>query len=197
MLVIGLTGGISSGKTTVANLFATKGITIIDTDIISRQVTEPGKTGLNEIVNKFGADIILPNNTLDRGKLRSIVFADQAKRLWLEQLLHPLIRTEMYEQIQSATSPYCIAVIPLLFETKPYSLINRILVVDATEEQQLKRATARDNISLEQINSILKTQVSRAKRLSAADDVIFNSGNLEELYSQVDKLHEFYLSLSQ
>ncbi len=197
MLVIGLTGGISSGKTTVANLFAAKGITIIDTDIISRQVTEPGKTGLNEIVDKFGADILSPNNTLDRGKLRSIVFADQTKRLWLEQLLHPLIRTEMYEQIQSATSPYCIAVIPLLFETKPYSLINRILVVDATEEQQLKRATARDNISLEQINSILKTQVSRAKRLSAADDVIFNSGNLEELYSQVDKLHEFYLSLSQ
>lgn len=196
MLVIGLTGGISSGKSIVANLFAAKGVAIIDTDVIARDVTAPGQEALNKIVEKFGQDILLPNKSLDRVKLRKIIFADDEKRTWLEALLHPLIRTKMYEQIQAAESPYCIAVIPLLLETQPYSLISRILVVDATEEQQIKRAQARDNLSLEEIKAIIKAQVNREKRLNAADDIIFNKGAIEELNDQVDKLHQYYLSLS-
>lgn len=195
MLVIGLTGGISSGKTTVANLFAEKGIVIIDADIIAREITAPGQKTLESIANQFGNEII-SNQELNRAKLREIVFADEKKRLWLENLLHPLIREKIYSQVQAAKSPYCIAVIPLLLETKSYDYINRILVVDTTEEEQLKRTAIRDKITLEQIKAILKTQINREKRLASADDVIMNTGDLSELEQQVDKLHGFYLKLA-
>lgn len=197
MLVIGLTGGIGSGKTTVANLFADKGMTIIDTDQIARDLTQPNTLAFKHITQQFGQDVISPDDTLDRSRLRSIVFADPEKRTWLEQLLHPLIRDEVQKQIQSAQSPYCIVVIPLLFETEPNPLIQRVLVVDASVEQQIERAIKRDNTQQAQIESILKTQLPREKRLSLTDDVIKNSGSLDELTEQVNNLHQFYLTLAK
>lgn len=197
MLVIGLTGGIGSGKSTAAKLFAARGIAIVDTDHIAREVTAPGQPALDQIVKKFGEDILLPDHKLDRAKLRKIIFEDEEKRQWLEQLLHPLIRIKMYDQIQSSTSPYCITVIPLLLETKPDPIINRILVVDSKEEEQIERAQARDKLSRDEILAIIKTQVSRDKRLNAADDIIFNNAGLVELNEQVEKLHQFYLSLGR
>lgn len=197
MLVIGLTGGIGSGKTTVANLFAEKGVTIIDTDQLARDVIEPGKPALEKIIQKFGQTILLPNGSLDRTALRKHIFNHPEDREWLEKLLHPLIREEMKYQAEHSTSPYCIAVIPLLFETKPNPLIDRILVVDTTEEEQIKRAHTRDNTSPQQIKAILKSQASRNQRVSGADDIIINTGSPEELIPQVDQLHQLYLILSQ
>lgn len=193
MLVIGLTGGIGSGKSTVANLFAELGATIIDTDQLARDVTQPGQPALKKIAKHFGPEILLPDNSLNRSALRKIIFADDKNRRWLENLLHPLIRQEMERLISSATSPYCIAVIPLLLETKPNPLIDRILVVDASEEQQIARAYNRDNVSRDDIAAIIKTQVSREHRIKAAHDVITNTGSLEELAHQVEKLHQLYL----
>lgn len=195
MLIIGLTGGIGSGKSTIAKLFAAKGIDIVDTDQIARDVVMPGQVALNKIVEKFSEDVLLPDKTLDRAKLRKIIFADDSKRTWLEQLLHPLIRDEMERQIKSAKSPYCIAIIPLLLETQPNPLINRILVVDALETQQIDRTQTRDKLSRDEISAIIKSQVSREQRLAAADDIITNHGILEELSEQVDKMHKFYLTL--
>lgn len=196
-LVVGLTGGIGSGKSVVAELFAKKDICIIDTDQLARDVVQPGQAALQKIAEKFGHDVIAADGSLDRIKLRSIIFADLEKRVWLEQLLHPLIRTEMKQQIDASASPYCIVVIPLLFETKPNPLIQRTLVVDATEEMQLSRAAERDKTSPENIQTILNTQINREKRLNLADDVIENHGSLSDLAQQVDRMHEFYLSLLQ
>ncbi|MEO8401031.1 MAG: dephospho-CoA kinase [Gammaproteobacteria bacterium] len=196
MLVIGLTGGIGSGKTTVANLFAQKGVTIIDTDKLSRDLTLPDSPALKQISDKFGREILLANGALDRARLRKIIFADETNRLWLEQLLHPLIRIEMKRQAEESESPYCIVVIPLLFETDRNPLIQRVLVVDASEESQLTRTLQRDGSSDAEVAAILKTQVDREKRLGLADDVIRNDGGLDELILQVKKLHEFYLSIT-
>lgn len=196
-LVIGLTGGIGSGKSTVAALFAERGIAIIDTDQLARDLTQPEKEAFQSIIQQFGPEIILPTGQLDRKTLRKIVFADTNKRQWLENLLHPLIRKEMEHQIASALSPYCIAVIPLLLETKPNPIISRILVVDTTEELQMKRAQMRDQLSQTEIEAIIKTQVNREKRLAKANDVIHNDGNLEDLIPQVDQLHKLYLSLAK
>jgi dephospho-CoA kinase len=196
MLVIGLTGGIGSGKSTVANLFAKKGIAIIDTDELARELTQPGHETLNKIAMHFGKNILLPDGSLNRKLLRSIIFSDTNQRLWLEQLLHPLIRTEMQLQIEAATSPYCIAIIPLLFETKPNPIIDRILVIDTTEEEQIQRTQQRDQISLEAVQAILHSQVSREHRLVNAADIIHNNGSITDLNQQVDNLHSFYLSIS-
>lgn len=195
MLIIGLTGGIGSGKSTVAKLFEEKGITVIDADQLARDLTLPGKPALKQIVDKFGSDLLLPNHTLDRSKLRKLIFADDHKRTWLEQLLHPLIREELAQQIKTADSPYCIVMIPLLIESAPNPLINRILVVDAKKETQLERAATRDNQSGSEIYTILSKQATRAQRLKAADDVISNMGKLEDLQGQVDALHKYYMSL--
>lgn len=196
MLVIGLTGGIGSGKSTVAELFKKKGVTIIDTDQLARDAIQTNQSAFKKIIEKFGSAILLKDNTLNRAELRKIVFKNPEKRLWLEQLLHPLIRAEMQRQIESATSNYCIAVIPLLIETMPNPLINRILVVDTSETQQLQRAGMRDQLSEADIAAIIKSQVSREKRLAAAEDVIHNNGTVEELMPQVEKYHQLYVSLS-
>jgi dephospho-CoA kinase len=196
MLVIGLTGGIGSGKSTVAELFAARGVSIIDTDQLSRDLTQPGQTAFNAIVEKFGPDVLLANGHLDRKALRTLIFADADKRAWLEALLHPSIREAMRQQAESATTPYCIAVIPLLLETKPNPLINRILVVDAPEAHQIQRTATRDLHLPHEVEAIMNTQVNRQTRLAAADDVIYNDGKLDDLAPQVDKLHQFYLSLN-
>jgi len=195
MLTIGLTGGIGSGKSTVAKLFEKKGITVIDADQLARDVTLPNKPALEKIVEKFGSDMLLPNHTLDRSKLRNLIFKDDQKRIWLEQLLHPLIRNELGQQIKAAHSPYCIVMIPLLIESAPNPLINRILVVDAKKEEQLERAAVRDQQTNSEIYTILSKQATRGQRLKAADDVISNMGTLEDLQGQVDALHKYYMSL--
>lgn len=194
MLVIGLTGGIGSGKSTVARLFQEKGIAIIDTDLLARKVVQPTAAAFNAIVEKFGRQLILPDGTLNRNELRNLVFTDEKNRIWLEQLLHPLIYAEMQRHIADATSSYCIAVIPLLLETGSHPLINRILVVDATEEEQIQRATSRDHLPEEEIKAILAAQINRQARLAAADDIIINH-SMNDLPMQVEKLHQFYLSL--
>lgn len=197
MLVIGLTGGIGSGKTTVAELFTTLGVTIIDTDQIARDIVKPGTAAFKQILEQFGNNILTQEHTLNRASLRKIIFNEPEKRRWLEKLLHPLIREEMKQQIQSVTSPYCIVIIPLLFETDPNPLIHRILVVDAEEKLQLERTCLRDNISQDEAKAILATQANRAVRLNKADDIIENDGNLEDLMRQVRELHESYLKLSK
>lgn len=196
MLVIGLTGGIGSGKSTVANFFSKKNITIIDTDHLTRVLTQPNKPAYKKIIKKFGNDILSPDQTIDRRKLRKLIFNEQAHRLWLEKLLHPLIRTEVKRQITSSKSPYCIVVIPLLFETKPNPWINRILVVDAAESLQVDRTKVRDNMPTADIQTILRTQVNRDRRLSGADDIIYNDGKIEDLIPQIEKYHQLYLSLA-
>lgn len=195
-LVIGLTGGIGSGKTEVSNLFAKRGITIIDTDLISRAVVLPEQPAWHKIVEHFGAEILLKDQTLNRRLLRDKIFADQSERRWLESLLHPLIRQEMNQKIQAATSSYVIAVIPLLIETKPNPLIDRILVVDTTKELQLSRAMKRDHAELALIKAIMEQQASRQQRLTYADDVIENSGDLAQLGQAVENLHHKYLQIA-
>lgn len=197
MLTIGLTGGIGSGKSTVAKYFSELGIEIIDTDELAREVVQPGTEALNKIIEKFGAGILDKEQHLDRKKLRNIIFKDVEARQWLEQLLHPLIRQCMRERIAHVKSPYCVAVIPLLVETKPNKSIHRVLVVDSPENLQISRVQQRDKLTSAQVNAILKAQASRDQRLSAADDVIHNDGNLNHLKQQVTQLHQRYLKLSQ
>lgn len=197
MLVVGLTGGIGSGKSTVAKLFADKGVRVIDTDQLARDLTQLNQPAFKKIIEKFGTALLNEDGTLNRAALRKIVFADPEKRMWLEKLLHPFIRMEIKRQIKINHSPYCIVMIPLLLETKPNPLIQRILVVDATEEQQIERAHTRDKLSIEEIKTIMQSQVKRDQRLAAADDIIDNAGQPEGLTSQVNKLHEFYLSIAK
>jgi dephospho-CoA kinase len=196
-LVVGLTGGIGCGKTTVSKLFAHHHVTVIDTDFLARELTRPGTKAFLEIIDKFGTEIIKQNGHLDRRELRKLVFTDPEKRLWLERLLHPLIREEINQQIAASTSPYCIVVIPLLFETSPNPAINRILVVDAPEELQIKRTITRDLQSHPEIEAIMLTQASRKTRMDGADDIIFNDKGPENLVPQVDALHEQYLAIAK
>lgn len=195
MMKIGLTGGIGSGKSTVAQLFSELGIPVIDADVIAREVVMPGAKALTKIVEHFGSTILTTNGELDRQQLRQKVFSDSKERKWLEQLLHPLILEEMKSRAEQLHGDYCLLVIPLLLEIAPYEIIDRILVVDIPEELQIIRAQQRDNTNAAQIDAIIKTQVNRLQRLAVADDVIHNDGNLADLKKQVLELHQFYLDL--
>lgn len=195
MLVIGLTGGIGAGKSTVAQLFHAYHIPIIDADLIAREITELNQPAFNAIVAHFGKQILLANR-LDRRKLREIIFKDEIERQWLEALLHPLIIAEMQQRLKTLKAPYCIMVIPLLVETGPYPFINRILVVDASEQTQLLRVTQRDQFKEIDIKAMIEAQIKRKQRLEKAHDIILNDSTLEVLEAQVKKLHQFYLTLA-
>ncbi|WP_318487663.1 dephospho-CoA kinase [Photobacterium leiognathi] len=197
-LVIGLTGGIGSGKTTVANLFAdTYGIDIIDADIVAREVVKPNTFGLNAIIEKCGKEILLEDGTLNRAKLRDAIFSQPELKTWLNNLLHPLIREKMQQDINQSQSPYCLLVVPLMVENNLQTMTHRLLVVDVDEQLQIERTQQRDNVSIEQIKNILASQASREQRLDAADDVITNNGDNKALVSQVEQLHLQYLKMSQ
>ncbi|MFD2164961.1 dephospho-CoA kinase [Thalassotalea euphylliae] len=196
-MIVGLTGGIGSGKTTVANLFHALGIIIVDADIVARQVVKPGTAGLKAIIERFGIDILDKNNELNRAKLRELIFNNEEDKLWLNALLHPLIREEMLTQLRNSESPYTLLVAPLLFENKLEQFTNRTLVVDIPEELQIARTVARDNNPPELVKNIIEAQIERQTRLSKADDVIDNSDNdLEKLNHRIEELHQQYLMLT-
>ncbi len=196
-MIVGLTGGIGSGKSEVSRRFQALGITVIDSDEVARQVVEPDSSALQTIAAHFGKNILNANGTLNRGQLRQIIFADAQEKIWLEKFLHPIIRQETIRQLQLAESDYVILASPLLLETTQHQLVNRVLVIDADEELQLIRASERDQNNREQIAKIMATQMSRANRRAKADDIIYNHGDLTELDDQVEKLHAHYLTLSQ
>lgn len=194
--VIGLTGGIGSGKTTVANLFAKNGVKLIDADVIARQVVEPGTDALRAIYDKFGPNILNKNKSLNRATLREHIFKHPSDKQWLNALLHPIIKQQMIVEINAITAPYCLAVIPLLIENKLESLCQRILVVDVSEQTQIYRTIARDNANEKQVASIIAAQASRQARLAVADDIVTNNDSEKELTEQVKTLHNKYLALA-
>ncbi|HEX7719923.1 MAG TPA: dephospho-CoA kinase [Woeseiaceae bacterium] len=196
LLRIGLTGGIASGKSTVADMFAAKGIPVIDTDVIAREVVEPGEPALDEIAAMFGPDVIDADGRLRRRRLRELVFADDARRKALEAILHPRIRDTAIAKADSLGGPYQIIVVPLLVESPMKKMMDRILVVDCSEEAQLSRLLQRDSETAEQARRILAAQASRAERLEIADDIVVNDGSLDETSRQVDDLHRQYLRLA-
>lgn len=192
-LKIGLTGGIASGKTSVSDSFAALGAAIIDTDIVAREVVAVGEPVLQEIERHFGSEVIKADGSLDRARLRSLVFANPDRRRKLEHLLHPLIRKRTLELIAAESeAPYCIVVVPLLVETGFASLVDRVLVVDCPEALQLDRLVTRDGIDLDQAKAMLGAQTDRLSRLRAADDVIDNGGSHAETRNQVKRLHGIY-----
>lgn len=191
--VVGLTGGIGSGKSAVSDRFAALGIKVVDADIASRVVVEPGQPALAAIAEHFGAELLDASGALDRAELRKRVFAEEAERRWLEQLLHPLINEYIAAELASAASAYAILAHPLLVETGQTRICNRVLAVDVPETLQLQRTMARDNNSEEQVRSIMDAQASRKDRLAAADDVIENDQDLGHLDREVARLHEEYV----
>jgi len=200
MLKIGLTGGIASGKSTVARLFESHGVALIYADRIAREVVAVGSDGLAAVSETFGTEVISPSGELDRQALRVLIFSDDAKRKTLESILHPLIleRSNALEaQARDASAPYVIFEIPLLIETGRDADMHRVLVVDVLESTQVARVMARDKCSEQQAQDILTAQSSRDTRLASADDVISNEGTLEDLEQQVEKLHQQYMELAQ
>jgi len=196
MLRIGLTGGIGSGKSTIAALFAAHGVPVIDADAIAHQLTLPGTPTAMQVLQLFGPDIAATAGGIDRQRLARRVFNDPVARAQLEEILHPLIRAEMRRHQNIIDAPYCLLVIPLLFETGQSDMVDRVLVVDVDEDSQIARVAARDGRSAAEIRAILSAQTGRAHRLKLADDVIANTGDLAALKAQVDALHRKYLALA-
>ncbi|MFA7553689.1 MAG: dephospho-CoA kinase [Spongiibacteraceae bacterium] len=197
MFVVGLTGGIGSGKTAVSDHFNKLGIDIVDADIASRTVVEPGTPALAHIVDRFGPDILLDDNSLNRARLRQEIFANAEAKQWLEALLHPLIADEIRRRLATAKSPYVIFVSPLLIESTQKKLCDRLLIVDTPVETQLHRTMQRDNNDKEQVERIIASQTSREHRLAQADDVLENNADLDQLQRKVEELHQYYLNLAQ
>ncbi|RDH90675.1 MAG: dephospho-CoA kinase [endosymbiont of Seepiophila jonesi] len=196
-LVVALTGGIGSGKSTVSRHFEKLGVPVIDADLIAREQVESGAPALDEIRERFGADVITPKGGLDRDRMRSIVFENSTKRIQLQQILHPRIRSEMQLRLVQLDTPYAVLVIPLLLESGQNSLADRILVVDIPEVHQIERVLQRDSLKKAQIEQIIAAQVDRQSRLAAADDVISNDGGLHTLEKAVEQLHQRYLDLAE
>jgi dephospho-CoA kinase len=200
-LRIGLTGGIASGKSTVARRFTELGVPVVDADLAAREVVAPGTPGLAKVIEQFGPGVVAENGELDRRALRQLVFSDPSSRQDLEAILHPLIRAAMERSAETGVGPYIVMAIPLLVESalvesSTRGRVDRILVVDVDETVQLQRVQARDGGSLDQARAILASQASRAARLAAADDVISNCGTVTDLRQAVDRLHEKYLRLA-
>jgi len=197
MFVVGITGGIGSGKSAVSDRFKRLGVKVVDADIASREVVKPGQPALFTIREHFGAELIQADGTLDRAQLRARVFADPTQRQWLERLLHPLINDYLQRELASAESPYAVLVSPLLMETSQSRLTDRILVVDVPEHVQLERTMARDSNDEAQVKAIMAAQTTRAVRLARADDVVLNDGGFELLDKTVLELHQRYLNLAR
>lgn len=195
--LVGLTGGIGSGKTAAAQHFEALGIVCVDADIASRAVVEPGRPALSAITEHFGSDILQADGTLDRSNLRHRIFADDNERGWLQSLLHPLITEYLRTHLTAATSPYVILVNPLLFETRQHTWCKRVLVIDVPEEVQIARTMARDENTRAQVENIMKAQAQRQQRLDQADDVIVNDQDLAALHDAVERLNTTYLELAQ
>jgi dephospho-CoA kinase len=196
MLIIALTGGIGSGKSTVAASFIQLNVPVIDADQLARELVVPGSPALAEIALAFGPEMILKDGKLDRPRLRRLIFADQKQRLRLEAILHPGIYAEMRRRMQTLQGPYCVLVIPLLLETGETAIADRILVVDAPESLQRGRVHTRDGLSDADLDAILNAQFGRAERLRAAADIIVNDGDLAQLKEQVAVLHRRYLDMA-
>ncbi|TBV04795.1 dephospho-CoA kinase [Stutzerimonas kirkiae] len=193
--VLGLAGGIGSGKSAVADRFASLGVHVVDSDQAARWVVEPGRPALARIAEHFGAGVLQADGTLDRAALRARIFQNPQEKAWLEGLLHPLVREEVERHLSLARSPYAIMVSPLLVEAGLHRRVDRLLVVDVPESLQLERAMRRDEASEEQVRAIMKAQASREERLRHADDVLVNDRDLTWLQAQVERLHAFYLTL--
>lgn len=195
--IVGLSGGIGSGKTAVSDRFATRGITVVDADVIARQVVEPGGDALKAIQQHFGDAIVDANGELQRAELRKRIFSNAEDKQWLEALLHPLIATETLNQLEQANGPYVIYVSPLLVEGGQKALCDRLLVIDVPESVQVARTMTRDDNDQAQVERIMASQASRQQRLDAADDVIDNSGDIEHLDAEVETLHQQYLAYAE
>lgn len=193
--IVGVTGGIGSGKTAVTDFFANKGIHIVDADTTSRRVVEQGTQALVKIEQRYGPEILVDGN-LDRKKLRTIIFDDADERKWLEELLHPLIQDQITYELINAESSYAILVSPLMLETNQHKMVDRVLVVDVPEAIQIERTIARDQMTEEQVWKILNSQIHRGQRLTKADDIVDNSGSMVQLHQLLDNLHQLYLSLA-
>ena len=199
MLLIGLTGGIASGKTLVSDRFATLGAAVVDADVVAREVVEPGSDGLKAVIDAFGKGLLDDKGALNRTELRQRVFTDNTARETLNAILHPRIREASEQQLQAyanAGHSYAVYAVPLLVETQQQERFDRILVVDVPESVQLDRLMARDDIDASSAQRILDTQATRQQRLAVADDVVVNTGSVAETLAQVDKLHHTYSNLA-
>jgi dephospho-CoA kinase len=197
MLVIGLTGGIGSGKTTVAQRFSAHGVPVLDADRTAHELVRPGTPALAGIAEAFGPDVLDAEGALDRARLRRVVLQDAERRRCLEALLHPLVRTALEQRLEALDAPYCILSVPLLVESRMTDLVDRVLVVDLPEGLQYRRALARGGLSATEVESIMAAQAGRERRLAAAHDVIANDADHDKLYRQVDELHRKYSLLAE
>lgn len=194
--ILGLTGGIGSGKSAASQWFEMQGITVVDADVVAREVVNPGQIALHEIQQAFGDWVLLDNGELDRRALREHIFQSPAARQTLEQITHPRIRSSIIEQLNHASSAYAILVSPLLFESGQSQLTQRTLLIDATEALQVQRASQRDQQNIEQIHRIIASQMSRVEKQQRADDIVLNDGELSHLYAHLAPLHQLYLDIA-
>ena len=197
MLIIGLTGGIGSGKSVASDKFKSLGITIVDADVASRTVVEPGKPALKEIEDHFGSGIITAEGKLDRNNLREIIATDPEERKWLESVTHPKIGEQITKEISESTSVYTLFVAPLLLETNSQEMCSRVVVVDVPKDVQIRRTAKRDKVSPNQVEQMVAAQMEREKRLEKADDVLLNNGTIEDLEKQVEELHKKYIQMAE
>ena len=195
MLIIGLTGGIGSGKSVASDKFKSLGVAVVDADVASRTVVEPGKPALKEIQDHFGSGIITAEGKLDRNKLREIIATDAKERKWLESVLHPKIGEQITKEISESTSVYTLFVAPLLLETNSQEMCSRVVVVDVPKDVQIRRTAKRDKVSSNQVEQMVAAQMKREKRLEKADDVLLNNGTIEDLEKQVEELHKKYIQM--
>lgn len=197
MFVVGLTGGIGSGKTAASDYLASLGITVVDADLASRVIVEPGQPALAAIEAHFGAEVIAADGTLDRRALRERVFADPEQRKALEAITHPAIGAEIMRQLQASRSPYTVLVSPLLLETSQHRMAQRILLIDVPEALQVARTTSRDEVPAAQVEAIMAAQMPRDEKRARADDIVVNDGDLSHLQAQLDTLHARYLEMAR